>query len=107
MRINCKLNDEQRKERAKNAIKARWDKEKENPILKATHYGELRIGDAVFPCAVLDDGRRIISETGLSNFLGARTGHIRKLSKESQEDSHRPFLPVFVAFALWHRHLCP
>jgi hypothetical protein len=37
-------------------------------ILKATHEGELRIGSLVIPCAVLEDGSRVITQAG---FLGA------------------------------------
>jgi hypothetical protein len=43
-----------------------------NPI-KATHEGELKIGDALIPCAVLEDGTRVISQRGFARAVGAST----------------------------------
>ncbi len=49
-------------------------------IPKATHTGELEIGDAVIPCAVLEDGTRLLSQGGFLKAIGrsrtpkARTG---------------------------------
>ena len=43
-----------------------------NPI-KATHEGELRIGDVSIPCAVLEDGTRVISQRGFARAIGAST----------------------------------
>ena len=39
-------------------------------IPKATHPGEVRIGNLVLPCAVLDDGTRVLSQRGLYRALG-------------------------------------
>jgi len=39
--------------------------EVEPEIPKATHWGELQIGDAVLPCYVLEDGRRVFSLKGV------------------------------------------
>ncbi|MCK4784636.1 MAG: hypothetical protein KAV87_12860 [Desulfobacteraceae bacterium] len=41
-----------------------------NKILKATHSGELEIGDLKIPCFVLEDGTRVISQTGVVKALG-------------------------------------
>ncbi|OGB24351.1 MAG: hypothetical protein A3I66_16395 [Burkholderiales bacterium RIFCSPLOWO2_02_FULL_57_36] len=65
------LTPEKRKEIAQKAAAARWgggggDK----PMPKATHEGELKIGDAVIPCAVLDDGRRLLTQSGFMIALG-------------------------------------
>lgn len=38
--------------------------------LKATHTGELSIGDISIPCHVLEDGSRVISGRGMQNSLG-------------------------------------
>ena len=47
-----RLTPEERSEIARKAAQAKWD-----PTLpQATHEGELRIGDASIPCAVLQDG---------------------------------------------------
>jgi hypothetical protein len=39
-------------------------------IMKATHTGELKIGDLHFACAVLEDGGRVISETQFMKQMG-------------------------------------
>lgn len=41
---------------------------------KATHVGELRIGDVMIPCAVLGDGRRVLSQRGLRAAVGMGEG---------------------------------
>lgn len=47
-------------------------------ILKATHRGYLKIADKEIPCAVLENGSRIISQTGLFEaFDRPRTGKIK------------------------------
>jgi len=39
-------------------------------IQKATHQGELQIADNIMPCAVLEDGTRIISQAGFLRSIG-------------------------------------
>lgn len=47
--------------------------------LKATHRGDLVIGDLRIPCAVLEDGRRVLTETGITTaILGRRSGASRR-----------------------------
>jgi hypothetical protein len=64
------LSPEKRSEIAKKAADARWD------IPKASHSGEMRIGDIVIPCAVLDDATdgktntRVLTQRGFSVALG-------------------------------------
>lgn len=68
----------------------------ENNHPKATHRGELTIGDIKIPCAVLDNGKRVISETGISHaLLGTRSGASRRLKKSSLDTGAH--LPVFLA----------
>lgn len=43
-------------------------------ILKAPWKGELKIGEVNLPCYVLEDGRRVLSQSGLLNALGMSTG---------------------------------
>lgn len=45
-------------------------------LFKATHDGELRIGDAVIPCAVLEDGTRVLTQRGVLRALG-RSDNVR------------------------------
>src|SRR5258707_10006355 len=65
-----KLSPERRKEIARNAVEARWAKAGKAPIPRATHIGELRIGDLVIPCAVLEDGTRLLTQWGFYRAIG-------------------------------------
>ena len=88
------LTDEQRKKIASNAAKVRWKEEAKLP--KAEYRGEVVIGDIKIPCAVLDNGKRVISETGITKaILGTRSGASRKLKSEANKDG--ALLPVFWA----------
>jgi hypothetical protein len=63
---------------------------------KATHRGILKIGDIHIPVAVLDNGKRVISETGLTRaMLGTRSGASRKIKYASVE-AGTP-IPLFLA----------
>lgn len=91
-----KLSPEERKAIASASARARWAKEQESgPLPKATHKGTLTIGDAELPCAVLEDGRRILSETGVTLALGSRSGGSKRIKKALDESGSQ--LPVFVA----------
>jgi hypothetical protein len=61
----------------------------------ATHRGKLRIGAVEIPCAVLKDGRRVLSGTGIANALGGRSGAAKRLKTEVEKDGAH--LPVFLA----------
>lgn len=83
----------ERKALASRAAHARWKKVKDS-IVVATHEGEWKLGDLRIPCAVLEDGRRIFSERGLSDaFAHVRSGGEYKKRRE-QPESER--LPVFL-----------
>ncbi len=89
-----KLSQEERTTIAKQAAQARWDKNKEIP--KATHRGEITIGDVHIPCAVLNDGRRVLTETGVTYaILGQRSGAAKR--KKAQMDGGA-LLPLFVGY---------
>lgn len=61
----------------------------------ATHRGSLRIGNLEIPCAVLDDGRRVLSEHGIANALGGRSGAAKRHKTEvGKTGAH---VPVFLA----------
>ena len=63
---------------------------------RATHRGILNLGDIKIPCAVLDDGKRVITEHGMTMaLLGSRSGASKRLKKAHQE-SGAP-LPIFLA----------
>lgn len=60
------LTKERRKEIARNAISARW----KGQIPKATHEGILSLGNIDIPCAVIEGGRRLLTQSGFMLALG-------------------------------------
>lgn len=65
-------------------------------IQKASHIGTLEIGNLKIPCAVLEDGSRLLSETGITESLGARTGGAKRAKKQALENEGAP-IPLFLA----------
>lgn len=62
---------------------------------KATHTGELKIGDLTIPCAVLDDGTRLISERGIIKALGEKeVDHIGAEKRRLEKAPIYQFLPL-------------
>ena len=60
------LTPERRKEIAKAAAAARWTSE----FPKATHEGDLPLGNLKVACAVLENGQRVITQSGFMQALG-------------------------------------
>lgn len=60
------LTEEQKTEIARKAAEARWN----NQLPKATHEGVMKIGSVEIACAVLEDGRRLITQSGFMKALG-------------------------------------
>jgi len=85
-----KMTPEQRKEVAQKAAEARWG------IPTATYPGEVRIGDMCFPCSVLSDGTRILTQSdfmaGMGMYYSGWVGH-HKAKDQTAAD-----LPHFLAF---------
>ena len=77
---------EERSEQARNAVSARWNAD----VPKATHSGELLIGDRVIPCAVLEDQTRVLTQRGFSVALGRNQNPNKGSIAE---------LPVFISAA--------
>ena len=66
-----KLTKEERSSIAANAAKARWAGGVDGKALpKATHNGVLKIGEAEIPCAVLEDGQRVLTQEGFLAAIG-------------------------------------
>ena len=61
------LSAEERSKIAKKAAEARWG------LPEATHQGELKIGDAILDCYVLEDETRVLSRYAVLKAIG-RTG---------------------------------
>ena len=67
----AKLSPEDRSEIARQAADARWAKERKgSPVLRATHEGILKIGTMEIPCAVLEGGQRVLTQSGFMRALG-------------------------------------
>ena len=65
------LTKAERSEIASKAANSRWN----NDLPAATHDGDLTIRDRLIPCAVLQDGTRVLSMRGVSRAFGStRTG---------------------------------
>jgi P63C domain len=67
------LSPEQRRAIARKAAAVRWTE----PAIRATHGSEdhpLRIGNVEIPCYVLEDGRRVLQQTGLIRSLNMSHG---------------------------------
>lgn len=63
---------------------------------KVEFAGVLSLGESSIPCAVLSDGRRVLSETGITEaILGSRSGASKRL-KQAQRHSGT-HLPIFIA----------
>jgi hypothetical protein len=88
-----RLTPDQRREIARDAARTRWSVAENLP--KATHRGTLEIGEARIPCAVLSDGRRVITEHGITQALGSRSGASKRIKKASATSG--PPLPIFLA----------
>jgi len=89
------MTPEQRVERAKAGAAKRAEL---STLPKATHRGELKIGDISLICAVLEDGRRILAEHSVINSIttsGASGASKRR--RNAQGDSEKPQTPLFLA----------
>jgi hypothetical protein len=69
------MSPEERSENARIAAEARWG----THVPKATHYGELRLGEVTLPCFVLEalpgeTERRVLSQNGMIAGLGMSRG---------------------------------
>ncbi len=85
---------EQRKVQAQKASAARWDKEKDVP--KAAYTGELTIGDMTFPCSVLSNGDRILTQSDFMAGMGMYySGWVAKNKSEASDSGG---VPHFLAF---------
>ena len=85
-----KLSPERRSEIARLAAFAKRDNSKQQP--KAIKSGVLIVGDITIPCAVLDDGRRILSERGITDAFYPSRPNAKQFELASSAK-----LPVFLA----------
>jgi hypothetical protein len=66
-------------------------------ILKADYKGELTLGDIVIPCAVLEDGTRVLNETNIIKNFGSMGGKNYRLRNKNDSNNENGPLPLFVA----------
>lgn len=66
-------------------------------IRKASHYGELTLGKLSIPCAVLEDGTRVLSERGVTKSLGGKRGGAHWRRKKAEGGGAN--LPVYLSAA--------
>lgn len=92
-----KMTPEERKARAMKGVEAR--KRKAN-MPKAMYRGSLTLGDMHIPCAVLENGDRVISENGVNSTLGSSGGKSLKL-RDNANFEHGP-LPLFLSSKALH-----
>lgn len=86
------LSPEERKTIAQSAALARWHSD----VPRATHEGTLTIADFELQCAVLEDGRRVLSESGVLRALGTSPSG-SSYKKGMLNESNTVRLPMFVA----------
>ncbi len=78
------------------ALKASHSRKCYQNIPKATHFGEMTIGNTLISCAVLEDGRRVITETSMFEILGRTRGGRDKradLPRFLDANNLKPFIP--------------
>lgn len=88
---SAKMTSAQKKARA---IKATSSRKCMQKYPKASHYGEMKIGDISISCAVLQDGTRVISETSVFSILGKSRGGRKVKGLELSSGEH---LPAFLS----------
>lgn len=84
------LTPETRTEIAKKAAEQRWS------TPQAIYTGELKIGDMLFPCSVLSDGTRILTQTDFMRGMGMY--YSGWVSKNKSKDVASADIPHFLAF---------
>ena len=92
-RANTMTADE-RRDAAKKAAKARWSG---RDIPLADYIGTLKVGELEIPCAVLPDGRRVLSQRGIAAAMGRRYGgkDFRQVEEATEDGGGK--LPFFLA----------
>lgn len=88
-----KMTPEELKAQAQRLVEARRAKA---AMPRAMYRGDLQIGQIAIPCAVLEDGTRVISEMGIHNNFGSSGGKIRQIRAEIEQKIGAP-IPLFLA----------
>ena len=72
----AKLTPEERSKLAKKAATSRWLSIASSDLNQATHMGEIELanGQVSIPCAVLEDGTRVLTQAGFLSAIGRKGG---------------------------------
>ena len=88
------LTPEQRRKIARTAARKRWDKE--GGIAQAVYTGTLDIGDMSFPCSVLSNGTRVLTQSDFMNGMGMY--YSGWVSKNRPDEDVAADVPQFLSF---------
>ena len=88
------LTPEQRREIARTAARKRWDKA--GGIAQAVYTGTLDIGDMSFPCSVLSDSTRVLTQSDFMNGMGMY--YSGWVSKNRPDEDVAADVPQFLSF---------
>lgn len=88
------LSKSERKEIARAASQARWDKIKDIP--HTAYSGKLTIGDMTFPCSVLSDETRILTQSDFMSGMGMY--YSGWVAQNRSKDEAAAGVPHFLAF---------
>ncbi len=83
-----------RKKIARKAAKARWATA---DIPVANHVGILKFADLKFPCAVLSNGKRVLTETDFMTGMGMYRSGALSVRRKEKHDGSAP-IPLYLAF---------
>jgi len=86
-----RLTREQRREISRTAAEARWMAEGKLKYPRATHESEVNVAGFVIPCAVLEDGTRVLARYRFVEAIG-RKGKVKGGRKYDEESK----VPVFL-----------
>ncbi|MBQ9259353.1 MAG: hypothetical protein IJ187_05825 [Neisseriaceae bacterium] len=89
----AKQTPEERKAHAMKMVEA---KKRKSLLPKATHNGELKIGNVIINCAVLDNGERVVRENDVFEQFGTPGSELRRIRNEMKESSGMD-IPLFLA----------
>ncbi len=96
------MSAEARSSQAKRAAAARWDKA--NDVPKAAYVGELTIGEMTFPCSVLSNGDRILTQSdfmkGMGMYYSGWVAENKPVKEKGTAD-----IPHFLAFKSLKPHV--
>ncbi len=93
------LTPEERSNISRYAAEVRWANTASARLPKATHSGDLKIGETLIRCHVLEDGRRLLSGRAVTQAMGL-TGRGQGMARFLTSKSLKPFVSADLALAI-------